>query len=441
MAFPRLIVVLLVSTLVGSFALLCLTTPVDAANEPDIQAQHAIVVDVTSGEVLYTKAADAPAPIASLTKLITASVALESLPLDTRMTVTEADIIGEASMALQPGETLTLNALLHGMLMVSGNDAALVVARETGAVAEDSAWQAVQRFMDRVNLRIDELGLSQTRLSNPHGLDHAEQYSSARDMAIVGLYIARFQPELLTILGKRTWVGEGHSLTNTNAMLDTYPGLIAGKTGYTREAGYCLLEIASRGDRTLLTVLLDGDEETWYRDAATLLDFGFSLAPGSTAAKLGTLTPGTQATPAHSVEAQVTAQSRIISTAPDTHVVMVDGVMRNAPWRWFVVAFVSGAMALALLAAALAAPRRLPQPAGSRDSSPVRMHPDTATVWETQPYLPINAHGFQESYGATTQQSGWTTPFLPFRGSAHRGAAIRPIRYGIDPSWRLSNGD
>ena len=104
-----------------------------------------MVVDFATGEMLFAKAANERVAQASLTKLITALVAIELMHLNTRMSVSASDLVGEASMGLTEGETLTLNALLHGMLMTSGNDAADVVARESAAPANDSSWQSEQR--------------------------------------------------------------------------------------------------------------------------------------------------------------------------------------------------------------------------------------------------------------------------------------------------------
>ena len=115
---------------------------------PKVVAVHAIVVDANSGAILLDKAADAPMPPASLTKLFTAEVALETVAPEQQMTVQHDDLVGEASMGLQTGEQLSFDALLHGMLLASGNDAAMTVAQNIGQLAGDSTRQAVSRFMD-----------------------------------------------------------------------------------------------------------------------------------------------------------------------------------------------------------------------------------------------------------------------------------------------------
>jgi hypothetical protein len=131
--------------------------------------------------------------------------------------------------------------------MASGNDAANVVARETAAITDDSPWQALQRFLDRANARVGELGMHDTHLVNPHGLDEVGHVSTARDLAAIGLHIARTLPGLIEMAGAPEWSGEGHVLVNTNELIGRYPGLLAGKTGFTEDAGYCLIEIARRG--------------------------------------------------------------------------------------------------------------------------------------------------------------------------------------------------
>ncbi|MDQ3549773.1 MAG: serine hydrolase, partial [Chloroflexota bacterium] len=162
--------------------------------QPDVVATRAIVVDASTGDILLDKGAGEPVAMASLTKLFTAFVAIETASLDRQMTVSDYDLVGEASMGISTGEVLTFGTLLHGMLLPSGNDAATSIARNLGAQTGDSESQASQRFIDRANARLSTLGLHNTHLVNPHGLDADGHYSTARDIAALTLYALDHEP-------------------------------------------------------------------------------------------------------------------------------------------------------------------------------------------------------------------------------------------------------
>jgi D-alanyl-D-alanine carboxypeptidase (penicillin-binding protein 5/6) len=253
------------------------------AAEPEVVAQSAIVIDAGTGAVLYQKRADEPWAPASLTKIVTAMVALESAPLDQPLTVEPYDLVGEASMGLDAGEELTLETALYGMLLASGNDAAMTIARNLGALPGDSPQESVDRFMRRANLMLERMGIHQTRLLNPHGLDQPGHRSTARDLALITQQALR-NPAFRQIIGSPMYQDARYALQQSNRLLGSYPGLIGGKTGITERCGYCLMQVAERDGHTIVVVLLGSTVQAWYQDAQLLLDYGFEQAGKEAAA-------------------------------------------------------------------------------------------------------------------------------------------------------------
>jgi D-alanyl-D-alanine carboxypeptidase (penicillin-binding protein 5/6) len=249
-----------------------------AATDLQLTARNAILIDAESGAILYESDADARVAPASLTKLFTAFYAIETTPLHRSMTVAESDLVGEASAGLWAGAEMPFGALLHGMLLPSGNDAATTIAHNLGANGAAEGPQAVAAFVAGLNARLAELGLANTQLVNPHGLDEPGHFSSARDIAALTLYALRNEPEFVTAIGTSDFQYADLTWHNGNRLLGEYDGLVGGKTGVTDNAGYCLMEVAERGGRTLIAVIMGSTADDWYYDAATLLDYGFAAA-------------------------------------------------------------------------------------------------------------------------------------------------------------------
>lgn len=249
-----------------------------AAVQPAISSASAILVDGDTGRVLYTHNSHEKKQIASITKLMTALVAVESTPdLDTLITVEEEWTLAEgSSIYLRPGETLTLRTLLYGLLLASGNDAALAVA---GGCAGD-----VETFVDWMEQRAESLGMKNTSFANPSGLNDEEHYSTAYDMSLLARECLAY-PELCEIMATRSITLEGHSFANHNKLLWQYEGCIGMKTGYTQLAGRTLISAARREGQTLICVTLD-DPEDW-KDHAALLDYGFQTYPRHILARAG----------------------------------------------------------------------------------------------------------------------------------------------------------
>ena len=254
-----------------------LVLPVRGA-QPALSAAAAVLMDRESGRVLFEKNARERRSIASVTKLMTALVAVELHPdLSSVVTVEGAWTGAEgSSMYLKPGEELTLEGLLYGLLLSSGNDAALAVA---GYCAGD-----VDAFVAEMNRKAAQLGMNDTHFANPSGLDDPQHWSTAYDMALLARAVLQ-REELRTIVSTRSIFIAGRSLTNHNKLLWRYEGCTGLKTGYTDQAGRTLVSSALREGQELIAVTLDAPSD--WADHAALLDYGFAAYPRTLAAAAG----------------------------------------------------------------------------------------------------------------------------------------------------------
>ena len=238
-----------------------------AVKIPDTSAASVVLMDADSGRILYEKNGDERRLIASITKLMTALVALESGHLPDEMVTIQPEWTGieGSSLYLRAGETLRLETLLYGMLLRSGNDAAQAVA---GYCAGDIA-----SFVASMNQKAAELGMTNSCFANPSGLNAEGHYSTARDMAILAR--ACLENETLrSMTATKSIALEGRIFTNHNKLLWQYEGCIGLKTGYTEKAGRTLVSAAQRGGMTLICVTLNAPDD--WRDHAALFDYGFS---------------------------------------------------------------------------------------------------------------------------------------------------------------------
>lgn len=239
---------------------------VPTARAAEVSAAGAIVMDAASGRVLWEKDSHTARPVASVTKLMTALVALESgRDLEAQVAIRPEWVGAEgSSLYLRAGERVTLRGLLYGMLLRSGNDGALAVAGTCGSSVED--------FVARMNRRAVTLGMAHTRFADPCGLDD-EGVSSAYDLALLAR--ACLQNEILAeMVATRTKDVDGRVMVNHNKLLWRYEGCIGLKTGYTKRAGRTLVSAARREGLTLICVTLnDGND---WADHAALLDEAFA---------------------------------------------------------------------------------------------------------------------------------------------------------------------
>ena len=230
-------------------------------------ASSAILIDGVSGRVLYAQNPDEPRYIASITKLMTALVAMESgVKLDRTVTIKKEYTGAEgSSMYLQAGEKLTVEALMYGLLLASGNDAALAVA--------DICAGSVKQFVAQMNRKAAQLGMEHTKFLNPSGLTEEGHMSSAADMARLAAACMN-EPTIAKIVATRSISIGGRSFTNHNKLLWQYEGCVGMKTGYTERAGRTLVSCAQRDGLPLIAVTLnDGND---WADHAALFDYGFS---------------------------------------------------------------------------------------------------------------------------------------------------------------------
>ncbi|MCX7624046.1 MAG: hypothetical protein N2Z82_09915 [Thermomicrobium sp.] len=260
------------------FMLLALSSlhPRTVTAAPDVVARHWVILDASDGRVVAERAAREPGAIASLTKVMTALVALERGDLERMVTIVPEDLVGESSAGLQAGQTVALRTLLYGLLLRSGNDAAMAIARAVGGSPDREDPVARARFVGWMNEKAATLDLRDTRFRNPHGLDEPGHRSSALDLARLTRAALR-DPRFVEIFGASEYQGEGFEWRHTNRLPERYPGVVGGKTGWTDEAGLCLIEVAERAGRTLIVVLTGSTFEAWYDDAARLLDYGWAL--------------------------------------------------------------------------------------------------------------------------------------------------------------------
>ncbi|MGB5049640.1 MAG: serine hydrolase, partial [Caldilineaceae bacterium] len=219
-----------------------------------------LVYDVDADRVLIQSAAETDRAPASLAKLMTALLILEKGGLDQRVVVEREDLVGEATMGLARGELLTVEELLWGLLIPSGNDAAMALARHHSG--------QVHLFVQRMNLRAQELGLTQTNFLNPHGFDEPGQITSAQDLLTLTRLLWGF-PLFRQIVGTQSTTVAGHALVSTNQLLGTYPGANGVKTGTTTAAGQNLVAGIDRNGHQLFAVILGSQDR--YFDARTLV--------------------------------------------------------------------------------------------------------------------------------------------------------------------------
>lgn len=239
-------------------------------------AQSAILIEQGSGRVLYESNADEERLIASITKIMTAVVAIEHGDLSKTYKVAARDLAEGSSMYLQVDEELTLEELLYGLMLVSGNDAALAVAHCVSGEVED--------FVACMNDTARSLGMEHSSFANPNGLDAEGHYSSARDMAKLTAYALENETFRRIVSTEHITIGERY-LKNHNKLLSLCEGCIGVKTGFTKAAGRTLVTAAQRDGMSLVCVTLkDGND---WNDHMALFDFGFGTYRMETPVTMG----------------------------------------------------------------------------------------------------------------------------------------------------------
>ena len=235
---------------------------------PKISAGAAIVMDTISGRVLYEKNAYTRRSIASTTKIMTAIVAIENGNDDEDVIVSKrAAAISGSQVNIKEGKSYKLGDLMNAMMIRSGNDAAIAIAEHVGG--------SVEAFAEMMNRKAAEIGATNTNFVTPHGLDDPQHYSTAYDLALITQYALKNE-KFCKIVGTKNSFFEGSGITNTNEMLSLYPGADGVKTGYTGQAGRCLVtSVTQNGWRVISVVLNCASRNVRAQSSKVILDYAF----------------------------------------------------------------------------------------------------------------------------------------------------------------------
>ena len=248
------------------------TAAVVDENEPILSARTAIVYDRESNKMIYGKQQDERVAMASTTKIMTAIIVIENANLDEEVTVsTKAASIGGSRLGLKKGDKITVRNLLYGLMLCSGNDAAVALAEKVGG--------SVQGFADKMNEKAKKLNLQNTHFVTPHGLDDPEHYTTAYELAVLTDY-AMNNEMFSKIVGTKNYTvtinGYSKSLCNTNELLGYLDGVKGVKTGFTNNAGRCLVTCVKRGDFEIITVVLGADtKKIRTEDSIKLIEYTY----------------------------------------------------------------------------------------------------------------------------------------------------------------------
>lgn len=241
--------------------------------EPVTNSRKCIIYDRTSKTVLYGKNENVKGAMASTTKIMTATVILENADITEEIEISaKAGGTGGSRLGLKKGDKITINDLLYGLMLRSGNDAAVALAEHVGG--------SIEGFAEMMNKKAEELGLKNTHFVTPHGLDNSEHYTTAYELAKLTDYALQNE-KFATIVGTKTTTiyvnGSPRQIANTNELLGTLNGVIGVKTGFTNNAGRCLVTEAKRDDMDIITVVLGADTKKYRtQDSIKLIEYSFS---------------------------------------------------------------------------------------------------------------------------------------------------------------------
>ncbi len=242
-------------------------------------AKSAIMLEASTGKIIFEKNANEKLPMASMTKMMTLLIIMENIEngnikwSDSVITSEHAASMGGSQIFLEVGEEMTVEELVKGICIASGNDAAVAMAEKIGGTEEE--------FVKLMNKKAKELQLKNTNFTNACGLDSDNHYSSAHDMAIIGKELVKYD-KILEYTGTyedylRKNTDKSFWLVNTNKLVRYYKGVDGLKTGYTEKAGFCITTTAKKDNMRLITVVM-GEPSTKIRNAETtsMLDYGFN---------------------------------------------------------------------------------------------------------------------------------------------------------------------
>jgi serine-type D-Ala-D-Ala carboxypeptidase (penicillin-binding protein 5/6) len=301
-------------------------------NAPQISSDAAVVMDMSTGTIVYAKNPNTSHYPASITKIMTAVIALQRGHLDDVLTASPYAVEQEPDkLYLVPGETEPLGKLLYGLLLISANDAAVVIAEHYGG--------SVSGFANMMNGEAHQLGAQHTHFANPNGLPNPDHVTTAYDMSLIARAAMQY-PEFRSIVDTRSyhWQGEKwqSELTNLNKMLYYYPGAIGLKTGFTSVAHNTLVVAATRNGQTFLAVLLDAQSNVDIRhDASKIMDYAFSHYHTQPILTKGTVVTNVVTTPG--IRIPVVTDADLMATSPlnqDVSIhtkVTMDAITRDLP--------------------------------------------------------------------------------------------------------------
>ncbi|OGH05903.1 MAG: hypothetical protein A2171_00355 [Candidatus Levybacteria bacterium RBG_13_35_9] len=244
------------------------------SDKPEITAKSVLMFDLDSKKVLYEKNPKEKLAFASLTKIMTAVVALENPKKDNKYLVSQKDLVGENSMGLNAGEVLSLEELLYGLILPSGNDAAETLASNYRGGRKE--------FIKAMNDKVKALGLKDTNFTNPSGLEgDGAQYTTAYDLMVMTEYALENFPLFKKVVStfqiniEKTPTHKAYFLENETNLISSYPGVKGVKTGYTPEAGLCLVTYLDYGGHKIIGVLLGSVNRR--QEMKDLLDYSLKL--------------------------------------------------------------------------------------------------------------------------------------------------------------------
>lgn len=251
------------------------------AEELDLakNAKSAILIETSTGKILYEKDKDSKRSPASMTKIMTLLLAMEALENESIKLTDEvyisknASSMGGTQIFIEENTKIPLETLLKGIAIASANDAAVAVAEHIGGTKEN--------FVKMMNDKAKSLGCKNTSFKNPHGLDEKNHYTTAYDLSLIAKELVKYDYALKLTSTYEDYInikGENHWLVNTNKLIRFYEGMDGLKTGYTDEAGYCLTSTMKKNNMRLLGIVMKEDtKEHRTEDTISLMEYGFSM--------------------------------------------------------------------------------------------------------------------------------------------------------------------
>ncbi len=244
----------------------------NAKEVPQLNSRSCVVLDRLNQNILYGKNEKNKVKMASTTKIMTAIVVLENSSLDTTVEASKkAAGTGGSRLGLKTGDKITIRDLMYGLMLCSGNDAAVCLAENVGG--------SIEGFANLMNAKAEELGLSNTHFESPHGLDSDGHYTTAYELALLSNYALK-NTTFLNIVGTKNYTvmlnGSPKNLSNTNELLGNLNGVYGIKTGFTNGANRCLVTACKRGDMDIICVVLGADTKNFRtKDSIKLIEYSF----------------------------------------------------------------------------------------------------------------------------------------------------------------------